>query len=192
MSVKTFVAGVKLKQLKSRMESESFDFPEVLLAPKRVLVFLPAGLRQLTLVKQFLPTVAELFKPAEITLLSMPGMKIADIFPRKGFNILTTSLDQVTWSGLAKKSYLRMLQDCKFDLLLDLNLESSLFTSSILLNLPKALRIGRGNHLGQPFYNLEIKTKYLRDEQNIYRSLLETLRVLKTSRLEKSIPSRNG
>lgn len=192
MSLKTFVARIKLNQLKSKMDSAAFDFPAVLFAPKHILVCLPAGLRQLTLVKQFLPALTELFKPAEITLLPMPGMKIADIFPRKGFHILAPLLDQMAWSGLAKKSYIRMLQSYDFDLLLDLNLESSLFTSSILLNFPKALRIGRGNHLGQPFYNLEIKTKYLRDERNIYRSLFETLRLLKNSRIEKSAPGRRG
>ena len=77
--------------------------------------------------------------------------------------------------GLDKKSYLEHLQSYKFDAVLDLNLESSLFTSAVLLSFPDAIRIGRGNHLGDPFYNLEIKTRYLRDERNIYRSLLETL-----------------
>ena len=76
---------------------------------------------------------------------------------------------------MPKKSYLKVLNDYKFDLILDLNFEQSIFISTILLNFPSAIRIGRGNHLGEPFYNLEIKTKYLRDERNIYRSLLETL-----------------
>jgi hypothetical protein len=187
MSLKTFVARLKLNQLKSKVDTEVFDFPAVLFRPKRVLVCLPSSLRQLTIVKQFLPALTDLFKPAEITLLPTPGMKITDIFPRKGFNILSPTLDQVSWSGLPKKSYLRTLQSYHFDLLLDLNLEVSLFTSSVLLSFPKALRIGRGNHLGRPFYNLEIKTKYLRDERNIYRSLLETLRLLKNSRSGRPI-----
>ncbi len=52
---------------------------------------------------------------------------------------------------------------------------------------PRAVRIGRGNHLGIPYYNLEIKTKYLRDERNIYRSLLETLSALMNRKLEGSL-----
>jgi len=192
MSLRNFLARITLERLKSKMTTEAFDFPDVLFAPKHVLVCLPAGLRQLTLVKQFLPNITELFKPAEITLLPMPGMKIADIFPRKGFHVLTPLPDQKAWTGLARKSYLRVLQDYKFDLLLDLNLDSTFFTSSVLLNFPKALRIGRGNHLGQPFYNLEIKTKYLRDERNIYRSLFETLRLLKNSRQKKTVSVRKA
>jgi len=117
-----------------------------------------------------------------VTLLSMPGIKVHDIYPRKGFHILSPSTDQLTWSGLPKKSYLKTLQDEKYDLVIDLNLEQSTFTSGILLSFPKALRVGRGNHLGEPFYNLEIKTKYLRDERNIYRSLFEMLAILKNSR----------
>lgn len=188
MSVKELVAGIALNRRRGRLDSIPFDFPAVLSKPKQVLVCLPGNLRQLTLVKQFLPGLAELFKPAEITLLSMPGIRIADIFPRKGFRILTPTSDQTTWSGLARKNYLKLLQETRFDLLLDLNLESSNFVSSILLGFPGALRIGRGNHLGQPFYNLEIKTKYLRDERNIYRSLIETLSQLKSGRGRRPVP----
>ena len=192
MSLRDYVAKIKLNSRKAKADSERFDFPAALHKPKQVLVCLPGTLRQLTLVKQFLPTLVELFKPAEITLLSMPGIRIADIFPRKGFRILTPTSDQTTWSGLAKKNYLKLLQESKFDLLLDLNLEASYFTSSVLLGFPKAVRIGRGNHLGQPFYNLEIKTKYLRDERNIYRSLLETLSLFKNSRVRPSTPDHSG
>ncbi|MFQ6007613.1 MAG: hypothetical protein ACE5K8_01550 [Candidatus Zixiibacteriota bacterium] len=187
MSIKTFVARLRLNQLKVKVHSEAFEFPAVLFEPKHILVCLPSSLRQLTLVKQFLPALTDLFKGAEITFLPMPGMKIADFFPRKGFNILSPTLDQLTWYGLPKKSFLRMLQDYNFDLLLDLNLEVSLFTSCVLLAFPKAVRIGRGNHLGQPFYNLEIKTKYLRDERNIYRSMFEMLRLLKNRRTKQPV-----
>ena len=46
------------------------------------------------------------------------------------------------------------------------------------------LTVNRGERIvicGIPFYNLEIKTKYLRDERNIYRSLLETISAIKDS-----------
>lgn len=182
MSIRKFLAKIKLQQMKNRLEPVSFEFPLALKQPHKVLVCLPRGLRELTLVKQFLPTITELFRPAEVTLLSMPGIKVHDIYPRKGFHILSPSAEQLTWFGLPKKSYLKLLQDEKFDLVIDLNLEQSTFTSGILLSFPKALRVGRGNHLGEPFYNLEIKTKYLRDERNIYRSLFEMLATLKNSR----------
>lgn len=179
MRIKEFLAGLKLRQTISRMESPSFVFPGVLARPERILVCLPRGLRELTLVKQFLPDITSLFKPAEITLLSMPGTKVSDIYPRKGYRVVTPTLDQLTWTGLPKKNFLKTLQEHKFDLLLDFNLESSVFTSGVLLSFPTALRIGRGNHRGNPYYNLEIKTKYLRDERNIYRSLIETLAAIK-------------
>jgi hypothetical protein len=87
----------------------------------------------------------------------------------------------VTWSGLPKSSYLQSLVDYKFDLVLDFNLDGTPFTSGVLLGLPDAVRVGRGNHLGRPFYNLEIKTRYLRDERNIYRSLVNILGAIKDS-----------
>lgn len=182
MSLKSFVAGLKLSQMKSGFAPQMFDFPSRLSQPTSILVCLPRNLRELTLVKQFLPTIATLFKPASITLLSMPGIRVNDIYPRKGFTILSPSADQLSWSGLPKRGYMRMLTQQGFDIVIDLSLEQSSFTSGVLLSFPEALRIGRGNHLGRPYYNLEIKTKYLRDERNIYRSLFEMLAALKVSR----------
>jgi len=173
--IKSFVANMKVRQIARRMKPEAVRFPEALQTPRHILVCLPGGLRELTLVKQFLPSITDLFKPADIVLLSMPGVRVTDIFPRKGFQILSPTPDQITWSGLPKKSYLDMLKDLKIDLVLDLNFDTSNFTSSILLSFPRAVRIGRGNHRGDPYYNLEIKTKYLRDERNIYRSLLDII-----------------
>ncbi|MEW6413508.1 MAG: hypothetical protein AB1483_13715 [Candidatus Zixiibacteriota bacterium] len=181
MKLKSIIAGMKLRQAARRMEPAQVEFPRSLKDPKHVLVCLPSGLRELTLVKQFLPAITDLFKPADITLLCVPGIRVSDIFPRKGFQILTPSSEQLTWAGLPKKSYLDSLREMKIDLVLDLNLDQSNFTSSVLLTFPRAVRIGRGNHLGKPYYNLEIKTKYLRDERNIYMSLLETIKLIKSS-----------
>jgi hypothetical protein len=186
MSLKTIIAKIQIGQQKGGLADARFDFPDSLKNPKHILVCLPGGLRELTLVKQFLPSLGETFKSADITLLAMPGVRVADIYPRKGFNILSPSSEQVTWSGLAKKSFLKLLSDYKFDLIIDLNFESSPFTSSVLLNFPESLRVGKGNHRGQPFYNLEIKTRYLRDERNIYKSLFDTLGVLRGGRSTKT------
>ncbi len=179
MKIKSLVAGIKLSRMKKRIDPVLFDFPKALNKPNNILVCLPKGLRELTVVKQFLPTITEMFKNAKVTLISTPGIKVTDIYPRKGFNILSPTSDQLTWSGLPKKSYISNLQDNKFDMVIDLNFEESSFVSGILLGFPKALRVGKGNHLGEPYYNLEIKTKFLRDERNIYRSLFETLGALK-------------
>ena len=191
MKLKKYLASIKLYQQRGKMESEMFDFPESLRSPKQILVCLPEGLRELTVVKQFLPTLTGLFKSSDFTLLSMPGVRVADIYPRKGFNIVSPSSDQVAWSGVAKPSFLSTLSQYNFDMILDLNFENSAFTSSILLNFPKALRGGKGNHRGIPFYNLEIKTRYLRDERNIYRSLFDTLALLKTGRSSET-PAQAG
>ena len=175
---KALVGRWQLRKLKKQMQSHEHSFPTDLLSPKRILVCLPGTLRELTLVKQFLPMVSSLYRSATITLLTIPGVKVHDIYPRRGYQILTPTTDQLSWSGVPSKSYLTSLREAKFDMVIDLNLERSFFTSAVLLNFPEAIRVGRGNHLGNPYYNLEIKTKYLRDERNIYRSLLETLGTL--------------
>jgi hypothetical protein len=175
MGLRSWVADFQLRQIRRKMESNPITVPTDLLRTKHLLVCLPSGLRELTLVKQFLPTISTLFRQADITLLALPGIQVTDIYPRKGFQIITPSVDQLGWAGLPKQGFLKMLQGYNVDLVLDLNLDNSVFTSTVLLNFPNAVRIGRGNHLGEPFYNLEIKTKYLRDERNIYRSILETL-----------------
>ena len=188
MGLRDFVASVQIGMKKKKVKGRQLSFPADLQKPKHVMVCLPEGLRELTLVKQLLPTIAHLFKPADITLLALPGVKVYDMYPRKGFQILTPAMEQVSWSGLPKKSYLAMLAEHQFDTILDLNLKESFFTSTVLLYFPEAVRIGRGNHLGSPFYNLEIKTKYLRDERNIYRSLLVTLGTVMNKSVEGLSP----
>jgi hypothetical protein len=182
MNLKSLIAKIQLRRRKGGLEFGKFDFPDSLKFTKHILICLPDGLRELTMVKQFLPMVGETFRSADITLLAMPGVRVSDIYSRKGFNILSPSPEQVTWTGLAKKSFLKLLSDYKFDMIIDLNFESSQFTSSVLLNFPGAIRVGKGNHRGEPFYNLEIKTRYLRDERNIYKSLFDTLGAIKTGR----------
>jgi hypothetical protein len=177
--------------MKNNMEPEVVVFPESLVKPKHILVCLPGSLRELTLLKQFLPGIKEMFKAAEISLLALPGVRVYDMYPRKGFHILSPTGDQMTWAGLPKKSYVKTLQEFKFDLILDLNLVSNLFTSGILLNFPAAVRIGRGNYLGEPYYNLEIKTRYLRDERNIYRSMLRTLSMIKNATKASRVGKQN-
>jgi len=175
MGVRAWLANAQLGRMRKKTELATFSIPSDLLKTKHILVCLPGGLRELTMVKQFLPVITTLFRQADVTLLAMPGIHVTDIYPRKGFQIITPSVDQMGWAGLPKKTFLSTLSGYNFDMVLDMNLEPSMFISCVLLNFSKAIRIGRGNHLGKPFYNLEIKTKYLRDERNIYRSMLETL-----------------
>jgi hypothetical protein len=175
MGIRHYIATFQISRVKRKAELTPFNIPGDLFRVQHLLVLLPAGLRELTLVKQFLPTISQLFKHADITLLAMPGIQVTDIYPRKGFQIITPGVDQLGWSGLPKKAFMSVLQGYNFDMILDMNLEDSHFTSAVLLSFPKSIRIGRGNSLGGPYYNLEIKTKYLRDERNIYRSILETL-----------------
>ena len=188
MSFRDFIAKAQIKYQKQQVHGRQISIPEDLLSPKNILICLPGGLRELTMVKQLLPAITQLFRQADITLLAQPGVKVYDIYPRKGFQILTPSLDQVSWTGLPKKGFLASLNEQRFDAILDLNLEISNFVSTVLLRFPDAIRIGRGNHLGAPFYNLEIKTKYLRDERNIYRSLLATLAAMMNRPVEGLTP----
>lgn len=183
MGLKSFVGEIRLNRLKKRLESHPLEFPRALAHPKHVMVCLPEGLRELTLLKQFLPQIQDTFSRSKVTLLALPGVRVHDIYPRKGFQILSPAEDQETWSGLPKKEYVALLKKQQIDLVLDMNLGVSRFTRGVLLQLPEAVRVGRGNHLGQPYYNLEIKSKYLRDEHNIYRSILTMVQRLRQSAL---------
>ncbi|RKX22848.1 MAG: hypothetical protein DRP35_00905 [Candidatus Zixiibacteriota bacterium] len=184
LNLKSLIANIRISRMKKKVETTVFNFPSALDNPKNILVCLPCSLRELTIVKEFLPIITEMFKNAKITLLPTPGIKVSDMYPRKGFIILSPTSDQLTWAGLPKKNYLTNLQSNKFDMILDLNFEESSFISGILLSFPDALRVGKGNHLGKSFYNLEIKTKFLRDERNIYRSIFDTLSVLKGNKAQ--------
>ena len=178
--IKKISAGIKLGLMKRRYQPGSISLPADILNVSSVLVCLPPGQRELTMIKQFLPDISRIFGHADIYLLASPGSSVYDIFPRKGYRIMTPSSGDISWDGLASKKYLELLKKNNYDLILDLNLKPNYFVQSILLSFPNAVKIGKSNNLGMPYYNIEIKTKYIRDEKNIYKSMIKTIESLKS------------
>lgn len=170
---------MKLRLLCRNYQPFPISLPGDLAKIKNVLVCLPPDQRELTMIKQFLPDLSRAFAESEIYLMASPGSSVYDIFPRKGYRIMTPTANHVSWCGLASKRYVKLLRENTYDLILDFNLSPNYFSQSILLSFPKAIRIGKGNSLGTPYYNLEIKTKFIRDEKNIYKSIIATIDRLK-------------
>ena len=174
--VKNFVASTQIQWRKRSYHSESISFPDAISSANHVLVCLPEGLRELTTVKPYLPELVDIFAPAEMYLLASPGAQnITNILPRRGYRILAPTESNATWSGLPKSPYLRSIRNNPIDLIVDLNLAFNPFVARMLLEFESVVKIGVGNLLGGPFYNLEVRTSYLRDERNIYRSLIDTV-----------------
>ena len=178
-AIKRIAAQFKLRMMCRNHEARPISLPGDLSRVKNVLVCLPPGQRELTMIKLLLPDISRTFAEAEIYLMAAPGSSVYDIFPRKGYRIMTPSSDHVSWNGLASKRYIQLLKENKYDLIFDLNLSPNNLTQSVLLAFPGAIRIGKGNSLGAPYYNLEIKTKFIRDEKNIYKSMISTIDKLK-------------
>lgn len=174
-SFRDYMARFKLRLMANKFAPGDITLPADLTNVESVLVCLPPKQRELTMVKNLLPEITKTFSKAQIYLLASPGSRIYDIFPRKGYFILTPTAKHLTISGLPKKNYIEVLNGHKYDLILDMNLDINYFAQAILLSYPGTIRVGKANHLGQPFFNLEIKTRYLRDEKNIYKSMIETV-----------------
>lgn len=177
--LKNIIARMKLRMMCNKYQAGEFDLPEDMRRIFRLLVCLPPGMRELAMIKQLLPDISRVFARAEIYLMASPGYNVYDIFPRKGFRIMSPSSGDITWTGLITRKYLSVLDEKKFDAILDLNLYPNYFVQSVLLAFPDVIKIGNGNSIGPPFYNLEVKTRFIRDEKNIYKSMLETIDSLK-------------
>lgn len=180
MGLKSFIASARIGWEKRQYHGEERHFSQDVQSAKHVLICLPQGLRELTLVKPFLPELGDIFAPAEMYLLATPGSHVANIFPRKGFRIVAPGESLQSWTGLPKPGFLRTLHQNPIDLVIDLNLRDNPFVAMALLSFDDCVRIGVGDHLGDPFYNLQIRTSYLRDERNIYRSFVDLIGQLKT------------
>jgi hypothetical protein len=183
VGIRKLTARFKLQLALKKYKPAEIALPNDMLNTRNILVCLPPGQRELTVIKQVLPNLSQVFGDAEIYLMASPGSSVHGIFPHKGFRILTPSKDQLTWSGLARRSYLGLLQQNRFDLILDLNLDTNNFVKSVLLSYPRAIRVGSAGILGAPYYNFEIKSRYLRDEKSIYKSIIEMLGTLKAAQL---------
>jgi hypothetical protein len=174
MGFKTFVARMSLARASHRMKQSPLRVP-LEVEGKTILVLLPERQKELTEVKQILPEISELFGNTDVYLMSCPTVEIQSIFPRKGFRIISPTRSAMTWYLLPENRFLEKLREHKFDFILDTNLEENLFAAKVLLSFPDAIRIGCQGHLGPPFINLEVKTKYLRDRRMIYRAMLEVV-----------------
>lgn len=174
MGIKSFAAQWALRRVCGRLHAEPVSFP-LTLTGKSLLVLLPMEQRHLTVVKQVLPDIIELFGNRQIHLLAYPGTEVQSIFPTKGLQITSPSRTVLNWQGLPSRSFLDSLHKTKFEFLFDTNLEDNLFAARVLLEFPQAVRFGCSGRLGAPYFNLEIKTKYMRDRRLIYSSILEVV-----------------
>jgi hypothetical protein len=138
-------------------------------------VLLPASQRELTIVKQILPEITAIFGGRNVSLLAYPNTHVESIFPTKGFRIISPGRSALGWSGLPSHSFLDKLMQNRYDYVFDTNLSENRFAARILLCFPDAVRFGHKGHLGLPYLNLEVKTKFLRDRRLIYRSILEVI-----------------
>jgi hypothetical protein len=161
----------------SRMKSEPVSVP-LTLKGRPLLVLLPKDQRNLTIVKQVLPEVIDIFGDTSITLLAFPGGEVQSIFPTKGIRIISPPPSVLSWQKLPARSFLELLRRDKYEYIFDTNLEENRFAARILLEFPKAVRFGCSERLGAPYLNLEIKTKYTRDRRLIYSSILEVIAAL--------------
>lgn len=180
-TIREIAARLRLNWMLKKYHSYPINLPHDMVNAERLLVCLPEGQRELTMIRQFLPDLSQVFYGSEIFLMASPGSPVYDIFPRKGYRIVTPTSKNVCWSGLAHRSYIEELKKNKYGMILDLNLRSNYFARSILLSFPRAVRIGQGDGSGLPYYNVEIKTRFIRDEKNIYKSIIETIENLKSS-----------
>jgi hypothetical protein len=174
MGIKSLAARFCLSRASSKLNLDPLSLP-LSLKGKSLLVLLPAIQADLTVVKQILPKVTELFGENNVYLLAHPNTDVQSIFPSKGIRIITPSRSSVNWCRLPCQSFLEKLKKWDFDYVFDTNLDENSFAARILLNFPGAVRFGINGRLGLPYLNLEVKTKYLRDRRLIYRSILEVL-----------------
>ncbi len=174
MGIKSLAAKLMLARASAKVTARPLSVP-LDLEDKSLLVLLPAVQRDLTVVKQVLPEVTDYFGNKNVYLLACPDSHVESIFPSKGFRIMSPKKSDANWCELPTRVFLEKLGQQKFDYIFDTNLEENPFAARILLHFPEAIRFGSTGHLGLPYINLEIKTKYLRDRRLIYRSILEVV-----------------
>ncbi|MCP4568066.1 MAG: hypothetical protein GY841_10850 [FCB group bacterium] len=174
MGIKSLAARIYLNRLSARLDSTPLSLP-LHLKGKSLLVLLPASQRDLTVVKQVLPEITQLFGDDSVFLLACPQTNVRSIFPSKGFHIITPGKSAMNWCQLPARTFLEKLEKRNFDYVFDTNLDENRFAARILLSFPEAVRFGCQGKLGLPYLNLEVKTKFLRDRRLIYRSILEVV-----------------
>jgi|GEM_PF-2765432 len=146
-----------IRWLARRYAPAEFAFPHVLRNARRVMVLMPLSLEAFRLSEYFLSRLPQAFPDAKITLLYPPKSLAPRFYNPHGYRVVVPEPRQVWWFSLPRRAFLEKLFESKFDVIIILNKEPSVFYSAAVMASGTAVRIGLPGGMGAPFVTVELR-----------------------------------
>ncbi|MEW5875787.1 MAG: hypothetical protein AB1752_11490 [Candidatus Zixiibacteriota bacterium] len=134
-----------------------FSFPQALRDAKRVLLLMPSSVEALREVEVFLSRLPKVFPRAEVTLLYPPKSMIARFYKPYGFTTIVPGRGDVGLFGMPSSKIMGALTEKRFDVLISLNRQPSVFFAAISISSKAPVRLGLPDGMGEPFINVELR-----------------------------------
>ena len=160
---------------------KEFAFPAALQNARRVLVFMPADLESFRQSEFFLSRLPQAFPRAKVTLLYPPKSLAPRFYNPHGFKVLVPELKSVWWWGAPRRAFMDKLFESKFDIVISLNKEPSVFFAAVAITSETAVRIGLPGGMGAPFVTVELRHgREAADTKTEFILFIEMIRKLAT------------
>lgn len=175
-----FLAKMLLSRSNRRLfKTKAFSLTQRLKESRKILICMPANMNSLTITKDLLSTLAEIFKGKAISVF-LPILKTEGYLPSPaGYNVIYPHKEDLKIFSIPKKSLIQRLSEHQFDISLDLDLEDSFFNSYLCLKCKIPLRLGARGKRSFPFYNVQLAI--YKDKPSLsetYQGLVNVLRNL--------------
>ena len=160
-------------------KTEAFSLTQKLRESRKILICMPAHMNRLTVTKDLLSTLAEIFQGKAIYVF-LPILKTEGYLPSPaGYKVIYPNKEDLKIFSIPRKSLIQRLSEHQFDISLDLDLEDGFFNSYLGLKCKIPLRLGARGKRAFPFYNVQLAVS--KDKSSLpetYKGLANVLRSL--------------
>lgn len=169
-----------LRKLQRRKGRDNFvDFKKELSEASKMLVIIPENKTDLTNFNSFLASFKQAFPKVNYYYLKAEESIVENI--EKKAQVFTYTKNDLSFLNLIKREIISKLQREKFNIIFDLNKESQLLSSYIILNLDSPITITFYDKDKFSNSTLSIKSKLLEPETKTYETLIKYLKILHSS-----------
>jgi hypothetical protein len=163
-------------------KQKSFSFAATLNQAQSMLILLPQQVDGFSSVSSHLLSLEAIFSDLKTYFLLHFNTQ-GFISTLKNHEIILLKRENLAWSGVPKKDFVRTLNNFSFDLTLDMDLNKNFFNPYLGLLLDAKVRIGIKGRWSTPFYNLELNIpSHLSSLDEQYDSAIRILKNLRTGK----------
>lgn len=166
--IKTILAAYLLARYIKKQNYSEINFNKFLISSKKILLIFPDDDKQYNAANE---VINYLLSREKFVYILIPEHK-KSLFGQKSIESISFSPDDISRLGLLKKEFFQKQTNIEFDIIIDLELNDSLFCSSAANYFKSQIRVGFTKNNSDLYYNFQVPSRI--NSENSYRNLLNS------------------